>query len=506
MNHGPTACDNAVILASHSKNAARRTGSWALAAAILGSSMAFIDGTAVNVALPAIQSALHASVTEIQWLVESYTLFLAALLLTGGSLGDLFGQARIFGIGVILFTAASVWCGLSPNITDLIVARAVQGVGGALLVPTSLALVSVSFPREELGNAIGLWSGLTSIAAAAGPVIGGFLAQHFSWRWVFFINVPIAVAVLAIVKWRVPASAPAENRPAIDWSGTVLATLGLGGVVYGFLQSSATAGVAGALALAGFVVVEWRERSPMLPLTLFKSLDFTGTGLLTLFLYGALSGVFFFLPLNLVQVQGYSETAAGAALLPFIVLVGTLSRWSGRLLDRFPARALLTVGPLLASVGFVLFSMPGIGGSYWTTFFPGCLVLGFGMAITVAPLTTTVMNSVGSDRAGIASGVNNALSRVAGLIAIAGFGIVMTWVFNRRLDSDPSLSAGQRAQIDRSKLAAAAKSGPEANAVKESFVSGFRAVMWVGFGLAVIGAASSALLIGRQKPRVEGAE
>lgn len=471
MHIGPAPCDKSAIESHGEAAETAQCGAWVLVASILGSSMAFIDGTAVNVALPALQATFRASITDIQWVVESYTLFLSALLLTGGSLGDLFGQRKIFGVGVGLFAAASIYCGLAPDIRHLIIARAIQGVGGALLVPSSLALLSVSFSRKELGRAIGTWSGATSITSAAGPVLGGLLAQHASWRWVFIINVPLAVIVGAIVLLRIPNSPVKEDRPKIDWMGTALATVGLGGIVYGFLQKSIAAGTVGVVAMGAFVWVEAHEKSPMLPFSIFKSRDFTGTGILTLLLYGALSGALFFLPLNLVQVQGYSETAAGAALLPFILLMATLSRWSGRLLERYSARMLLFWGPLIAGIGFALFCIPTVGGSYWTTFFPAVVVLGMGMALTVAPLTTTVMNSVEHSQSGIASGVNNAFSRVAGLISIAVFGLVLN-----------AVAGSHRAPVG------------------EAFVGGFRVVMILSAALAVASALTSLALIGRGKP------
>ena len=462
-----------------------------LAVAILGSSMAFIDGTAVNVALPALQSSLKASLLEVQWVVESYTLFLGALLLTCGSLGDLFGPRKIFTFGVVLFAAASAWCGVSPDVHQLILARSVQGIGASMLVPNSLALLSVSFSRKDLGVAIGIWSGATSITSALGPVLGGWLAQHASWRWVFAINVPIAFVVFVLALWRIPNSAPKAGRAPIDWTGTALATVGLGGLVYGLLQSSWLIGLCGLVALIGFVVAQSRERAPMLPLTLFRSSDFSGTSLLTFFLYGALSGALFFLPLDLVKVQGYGETAAGLALLPLILLMAFLSRWSARLLDWLDARILLIVGPLIVAAGFGLLAVPGLGGSYWTTFFPAVMVLGFGMAATVAPLTTTVMRSVDQSRAGIASGVNNALSRIAGLLSIALFGLLLKAVFDRHYAAANLGASAREIELQWSLLGA----GGSELAVKQSFVAGFRAVMWLSTALCVASALTSMAFI-----------
>jgi len=458
------------------------------------------------VALPAIQSSLQATIAGVQWVVESYALLLGALLLTGGSLGDLYGRRKIFAAGVFLFCAASMWCGLAADIRQLVIARAVQGVGGALLVPGSLALISVNFPPAQRGHAIGTWSGFTSITAAIGPVLGGWLVQHASWRWAFFINLPLGAAVLALTLWRVPESRDTRDPVHLDWPGALLATLSLGCIVFAFIQSVPMVGVAGVLALAAFLGVEARSRAPMVPLALFHSRNFSGANLLTFFLYAALSGVLFFLPLDLIQVQGYSATEAGAALLPFILLMFLLSRWSGGLVARYGAERPLVIGPLVAAAGFALFVRPGIGGTYWTTFFPAVLVLGLGMAISVAPLTTTVMSSVAESRAGIASGVNNAVSRVAALLAVAVFGLILGNVFNRTLDerlSRLSLQASVRAAIDaqRPRLAAAKIDDPRGRrAIDESFVAGFRVVLWIAVGLAAASSLSAAWLIRAREP------
>ena len=471
-----------------------KRGPWILAATILGSSMAFIDGTVVNVTLPALQSALGATVAEVQWVVEAYALFLAALLLVGGSLGDLYGRRKIFILGVTLFAVASAWCGLVPNISQLIAARGLQGIGGALLVPGSLALISASFPIEERGRAIGTWSGFSAIAGAGGPVLGGWLIQHESWRWVFFINLPLAAIVIPLTLLRVPESRNQEqDHAAPDWLGALLVTLGLAGIVFALIEPAHAllAAPIGITSLVAFAFVEVRSRAPMMPLSLFRSRDFTGANLLTLFLYTALSGALFFFPLDLIQIRGYSATEAGAAFLPFILLFFILSRWSGGLVDRYGAKPPLVIGSLIVAAAFVLFSSPGEGGSYWITYFPPVVVLGLGMAICVAPLTTTVMNSIPESRAGAASGINNAVSRIAGVLAVAVLGFILIRVFNHNLDQrlkTLSLPAALRQQIDsqRSRLAAIPTTNREARqAIAKSFTAGYRVVLWIAVGLSL---------------------
>ena len=517
-------CDEGVIRSKGAKSPCTpNVTPWVLAATILGSSMAFIDETAIPVALPAIQEGLGATAVDGQWVVEAYALLLAALVLVGGSLGDHLGRRRIFAAGIVIFALASACCGLAQSPEQLIVARAIQGVGGALLVPNSLAIIGASFEEERRGKAIGTWAGLTSVTLILGPVLGGYLVENVSWRAVFFINIPLAIVIVAITFSHVPESKDEQAR-RLDLLGAALAAVGLGGLVFGLLESSRVGLGAplvvgsisiGVIALAAFVIAEGRVREPMMPLSLFRSRNFSGANVFTLLLYFALGGTLFFLPFNLIWVQGYSATAAGAAIVPAILLMSLLSRYTGGLTDRFGPRLPLVLGPAIAAAGFALFAMPGIGGSYWATFFPATIVLGIGLSILVPAVTTVALNSVDIGHSGLASAINNAFSQTAGLLAVAVLGVLMFATFGDNLDERLAaldLSPEARQQLEEEKVELGAAKAPEGldaalngtveRAIDEAFVSGYRAVMLVAAALALASAISAALLIEGKKPKV----
>jgi EmrB/QacA subfamily drug resistance transporter len=397
--------------------------------------MAFIDGAVVNMVLPILQSHLNASITQAQWIIEIYALFLAALIMVGGALGDIHGHRKIFAMGISGFCFSSLLCGLSQNVEVLIFARAFQGIGGALMVPGSLAIISANFSEKQRGAAIGTWSAATALTMAVGPVAGAWLADSFSWRWIFFLNIPIGLLVIIILFWRVPETTRANCKP-LDKTGAASTTLGLALLTFGLIESGRygiqhpliLTAITGGIVISGFFL--WHQKHsnhPMMPLDLFRSTNFSGANIMTLLLYAALGGAFFFIPYNLVNIQGYTVTQAAGSYLPFIMVMTVFSRFAGSFADKYGARLPMTLGPIITAIGYFLFSVPDDDINYWTQFFPAILIQGIGMTMTVAPLTATVMNSVSKNNLGIASSVNNMVSRTAGLLAIAVFGIVFIY-------------------------------------------------------------------------------
>lgn len=499
-----------------------RTKFWTLAACILGSSLAYIDGSVVNVALPAMQADLAMSIDGAQWVVNGYLLMLGALVLVGGAAGDRYGRRFGFLLGTVIFTLASVVCAVAPDPATLIAARLVQGVGGALLVPASMTIISVVFPEAERGRAIGTWAGASALTTAAGPVLGGWLVDSASWRAIFYINVPIAALAMLIMLWQVPESygAGEDGKRTLDWKGGVLAVIALGALSYGLTTASRSgwsdpqvfgAVILGLVVLGAFIAFEARATAPMVPLGLFRSPVFSGMNALTLLLYGALGGTSFFLPFDLIRLQGYSAAGAGAAFLPFILVFAGLSRMSGGLVNRLGPRVPLIAGPLLVAVAMALMAVPGIGGSYWVTFFPGFVVFGLGMALAVAPLTTMVIGAVPPNQSGVASGVNNAVARLGGLLVIAILGAVAVGVFSGEIET--RLTAAQIApdvieavSAEAPKLADAevpqsitGEARQTADAVlKQSFLKSFRIAMLMNALLALLSAVCSAVSLPRQ--------
>jgi EmrB/QacA subfamily drug resistance transporter len=485
--------------------------------------MAFLDSTVMNVALPAVQTDLDVNAREVQWVFGAFALVLAAFLLVGGSLGDRYGRKRIFVLGAVIFTAASVWCAFAPGPGQLIAARALQGTGGALLVPASLAIVGASFEGRLKAKAIGTWGALSGMAMAVGPVLGGWLVDVVSWRAAFLITPMMALVAIPIALRHVPESRDPEAH-RLDLVGAVLVTAGLGGLVYALIESSAsgftdplvlTALLLGTLALSAFVFAERREKDPMVPPSLFRSRDFDGGNLVTLLFYMALTGSLYFVPFLMMQVHGYSALVAGSAFLPFVAMNFLLGRFSGRICARFGAKLPLVVSSLAAAVGFLLFAMPGAEhGSYWTSFFPAMVVQGFGMALIITPLTAVALSSVESEHSGMASGVNNAAARVAGLLAVAVLSVFVYGVFSTNLDArldSMKLPGEVRSEMEAAKAHLGAAEAPEGvdagtaahieRAIDESFVAGFRIAMLISAALALASALSAVLLVGDRRVR-----
>jgi len=405
-----------------------RTGRWVLAATVLGSGIAALDATVVGIALPAIGRDFHATVASMQWVINGYTLPLAGLLLLGGALGDVHGRRKVFVIGTVWFALASLACGLAPNADFLIAARALQGVGAALLTPGSLAILQASFAPDDRSKAIGAWSGLGGVATAIGPFLGGWLIGAVSWRLVFFINLPVAAAVVVIAARHVPESRAPGPRQPLDAAGAATISLALAGLTYGLIAASAdgwasptvlTSLLAGAALLAAFCVVELRSSHPMLPLTIFRTRQFSAANAVTFVVYGALGGALFLVPVVLQVVSGYSALAAGTAMLPLTAIMLALSARSAALSARIGPRLQMTVGPIVIGLGMVLFTRVNGDGNYLTQVLPAVIVLGLGLACNVAPLTATALSAAPAEHSGIASAVNNDVARAASLIAVA---------------------------------------------------------------------------------------
>ena len=495
-----------------------RTKRLNLIACVLGTAVVFLDGTVVNVALPAIRDDLEGGLAAQQWVVEAYLLTLGALLLVGGSLGDLLGRRRIFAVGLAGFGATSVLCALAPSVELLIAMRALQGVAGALLVPASLAIITSVFPPEERGAAIGSWTAWGGMAMVIGPLGGGLLVDHASWRWIFAINVPFVLATLVILHSAVPESADEESTHRIDYLGALLVALGLAGPVFALIELPVYGltdplvwlpGVGGVVLLVLFVLHEHRSDHPMLPLSLFRSRNFAIGNAATLLVYGGLSAATFFVAIYLQQVAGYSAVAAGVTLLPITVIMFVLSRRWGALSDRIGPRALMGLGPIVGGAGLVWMGRLDTEVDYWAELFPAVVVFGLGLSMTVAPLTNTVLGAVPQHTAGVASGANNAISRVAGLLAIAAVGAVVAAQFGSALDDElagRTLAPQARTAVEEVKerpLSGGVAGRPELDApVEAASVHAYRVGLGVGGGLMMVGGVISLLgIVNPARPR-----
>jgi EmrB/QacA subfamily drug resistance transporter len=478
-----------------------------LLATILGSSMAYIDSTAMNVILPVFQLELNAKISQVQWIVEAYALIIASLLLIGGALGDYFGRKIIFKIGVVIFSLSSLWCGLSPNIQILITARCFQGLGGALMVPGSLAIITSTFSTEKRGKAIGTWASFTALMTALGPLLGGWLVENFSWRWVFYINIPISAIVLFTLYKYVPESRKRIHNTGIDMFGGILITFGLAGVVFGLIESSnhgldnifiLLSLFAGFVFLILFIIYENNIPNPLIPIHLFRNKEFAAGNLITFLMYSALGGATFYVPFNLIQLQNYTPVQAGAAFIPLLIILFLLSRWSGSLVDKYGAKIPLVLGPLISSLGYLMIAYADLSkNNYWYGLFPAIVVLGFGMTITIAPLTTAVMNSVSASYSGLVSGVNNSLGRISGVMAIAVFGLILFNSFDYRITDKMRTNEFSREVIEsienqKTRLSAITIDGDiDTNTkkkvdklVRESYLSSFKLIIILTSALA----------------------
>jgi EmrB/QacA subfamily drug resistance transporter len=493
-------------------------GRWILISSILASSMVFIDGSALNVVLPSLQKSLQASGADLFWILNAYLLILASLILIGGSMGDKLGRKKVFMTGIFIFTCGSIACGFAPTVLYLIAFRMIQGVGGALMIPGSLSLISSSINPKERGKAIGTWSAFTTVVTIGGPLLGGALGDAGLWRYIFFINVPIGIAALTMLAFKVNEIKDENSNSSLDFPGAVTIALGLALVTFGFLRMPAV-GLhswqtylslsAGVIFLLLFVLIEYKSKNPMMPLQLFKNAMFTGTNLLTLFLYAGLGAGMLFMSLNLVQIQGYSQLESGLTFLPFTVMMITLAQFAGGLADKHGPRWLLIFGPATAGLGLLILSFvkqTNGPADYWISFFPGVIVFGLGISFTVAPLTTAVMGSVSDQYSGTASGVNNAVSRVANVFAIAIFGALAVLLFTGALQQQVkaiNLNPKQRQEI----MAQAANLGnakvPKGiagskaieQAYHQSFIKAYANIMRIAAILGFLGALMSVLFV-----------
>ena len=486
--------------------------------------MAFIDGTALNVVLPALQKSLHATAADLFWLLNSYLLILASLILVGGSLGDKLGRKRVFMWGIFVFILGSGMCGFAPDVNYLIAFRIIQGFGGALMIPGSLSLISSSINELERGKAIGTWSAATTILILAGPVLGGALADAGLWRYIFFINIPIGIVSLIVLWQKVGETRDEDADHAIDFPGAIAIALGLACLTFGFLRAPALGFghwqvyatlSAGILILIGFLLIEHNSKHPMMPLNLFSNSVFSGVNLLTFFLYAGLGTAMLFMSLNMVQIQGYTQLQSGLTFLPFTVLMITIARLAGAWADKFGPRLFLIGGPATAGVGMLVLSFikqtHGVS-DYWTTFFPGIIIFGIGMSFTVAPLTATVMGSVSDHLSGTASGINNALTRISNVFANAIFGALAVLFFAGFLqhkmeqthfnDHQKQEIVAQAANLGDAKVPVSLSKGDEAEvkrAYQEGFISAYANIMRISAGLAFLGSLMTVFFIKNKK-------
>jgi len=495
-------------------------GKWIMVSAILASAMAFIDGTALNVVLPALQKSLNATGADLFWLLNAYLLMLASLILVGGSLGDKLGRKKIFMLGIFVFILGSAACGFTPTVFLLIVFRIIQGIGGALMIPGSLSLISSSINENERGKAIGTWSAITTVVTMGGPILGGTLADAGLWRYIFFINIPLGIIALLILTFKVKESKDENSGKAVDIAGAISIALSLALLTFGFLRIPAIGFKSpqvyltlfgGVILLVAFLLIEKKSKHPMMPLYLFANPIFTGVNLLTFFLYAGLGAGMLFLSLNLVQVQGYSQLQSGLTFLPFTVLMITIARFAGALADKYGPRLLLIIGPAAAGAGLLILSFVRQTAGpteYWTTFFPGIIVFGLGMSFTVAPLTATVMTSVNDHLSGTASGVNNALTRISNVFANAIFGALAVLLFSGalqdRLQSIPLPTEAKQSVVRQAANLGNAKVpnsiDPQyekaiSRSYRESFIHAYGGIMKISAGLGFLGALMAVIFI-----------